>query len=108
MSHELPTSERSASTPRPPSGLRLLPWTTPEGKPCYLSTDGHGPVSALADQIEAMQLATGEDVLRHARLMLADPKVPRGEFRFLSARLAEALQDALRVARSREGVGPGS
>ncbi|MET7936679.1 hypothetical protein [Streptomyces sp. NPDC005322] len=47
-------------------------------------------------------------MLRHARLMLADPKVPRGEFRFLSARLAEALQDALRVARSREGVGPGS
>ena len=82
---------------------RVLPWTTPDGKPCYLSTDGHGPVSALADQIEARQLATGEAVLRHARLMPADPKIPPGEFRFLSARLAEALQDTLRVARSRAG-----
>jgi len=87
-----------------PTGLRLLPWSTPDGRPCYLSTDGNGPVSALADEVEAMQLSTGDELLIHARAMLADPQVPLGEFRFLSARLSEALRDAIRVARSREGV----
>ncbi|MET7760898.1 hypothetical protein ABZS71_02240 [Streptomyces sp. NPDC005393] len=55
-----------------------------------------------------MQLTIGEELLRHARAMLADPKIPRGEFRFLSARLTEALHDAIRVARSRETVRGGS
>lgn len=91
-----------------PTGLRLLPWATPDGRPCYLSTDGDGPVAALADEVEAMQLSTGDELLAHARAMLADPKVPLGEFRFLSSRLAEALYDAIRVARSRECVQPGS
>ncbi|MEU1802225.1 hypothetical protein [Streptomyces sp. NPDC019937] len=98
MSHEVTS----------PTDLRLLPWTTDDGRPCYLSTDGDGPVSALADEVEAMQLSTGDELLAHARAMLADPKVPLGEFRFLSARLSEALCDAIRVARSREGARPGS
>ncbi|MFF2507825.1 hypothetical protein ACFVTY_31345 [Streptomyces sp. NPDC058067] len=78
--------------------MRLLPWKTPEGKPCYLSTDGDGPLARLADEAEAMQLDLGEELLGHARKMLADPDVPPEEFRFLGARLAEALDDALRVA----------
>ncbi|MEU9110413.1 hypothetical protein AB0D04_01130 [Streptomyces sp. NPDC048483] len=33
--------------------LRLLPWTTPEGEPCYLSTDDpDSRLSVLADDIE--------------------------------------------------------
>lgn len=91
-----------------PTGLRLLPWSTPDGRPCYLSTDGDGPVAALADEVEDTQLSTGDELLTHARAMLADPKIPLGEFRFLSARLAEALHDAIRVARSRECLRPGS
>ena len=98
MSHEVTS----------PTGRRLLPWTTPDGRPCYLSTDGNGRVSALADEVEDMQLSTGDELLTHARAMLADPKIPLGEFRFLSARLAEALHDAIRVARSRECARPGS
>ncbi|SCK52873.1 hypothetical protein YWIDRAFT_02931 [Streptomyces sp. SceaMP-e96] len=57
-------------------------------------------MSDLADSIEEMQLGIGEELLRYARAMHADPKVPDREFRFLSRRLAEALGDALRVARN--------
>ncbi|MGG7571334.1 hypothetical protein [Streptomyces sirii] len=57
-------------------------------------------MSDLADSIEEMQLSIGEELLCHARAMHADPKVPDREFRFLSRRLSEALDDALRVARS--------
>ncbi|MCX4636049.1 hypothetical protein QT196_28065 [Streptomyces sp. P9-2B-2] len=81
--------------------MRLLPWSTPDDRPCFLITDGEGgPVSDLADSIEQMQLGIGEELLRYARAMHADPKVPDREFRFLSRRLAEALGDALRVARN--------
>src|SRR5690606_1671678 len=53
------------------AGPRLLPWTTPDGRPCYLSTDGRGYLSTLADSIEAVQLGMGEELLEHAREALA-------------------------------------
>jgi hypothetical protein len=35
-----------------PENPRLLPWTTPEGKPCYLSTDSDDSLlSRLADDV---------------------------------------------------------
>ncbi|WP_432095385.1 hypothetical protein [Streptomyces sp. bgisy100] len=89
------------SAPSLAGGLRLLPWPTPDGRPCYLSSDGNGRVAELADHVEEMQLRTGEEILGHARRMLADHTVPTREFRFLSARLAEALHDALRISESR-------
>ena len=84
---------------RPPEP-RLLPWTGPEGKPCYLITDDDGgPVSRLADTTECTQLGMGAELLGHARALL--PDTPHGELRFLAERLTEALADALRVAESR-------
>ncbi|MDX3523858.1 hypothetical protein [Streptomyces scabiei] len=81
---------------------RLLPWPSPEGKPCYLVTDRHGgPLSRLADELEATQLATGTDVLNLARTVLEDPASPYTEVRYAGIRLAECLTDALRVAESR-------
>jgi hypothetical protein len=59
---------------------RLLPWPSPEGKPCYLVTDhAGGYLSRLADDLEAAQLATGTDVLGLARAVLDDPapRTPR-------------------------------
>ncbi|MEU6114763.1 hypothetical protein ABZ840_09555 [Streptomyces sp. NPDC047117] len=85
----------------PAVGLRLLPWTTVDGRPCYLSTDGSGPVSALADSVEEIQLGMGEELLCHARAMLADPKATEIEFRYLARCLVAALGDALRVADCR-------
>ncbi|MDK1347523.1 hypothetical protein QNO09_30330 [Streptomyces sp. 378] len=85
-------------TPSP----RLLPWLSPEGNPCYLVTDDNGSrLSRLADDLEAVQLATGTDVLGLARKVLADPASPYTEVRFAGLRLAECLTDALRVAESR-------
>jgi hypothetical protein len=87
-----------------PSGNtpRLLPWTTDDGKRCLLSANGEGGLlSRLADDFEAVQLATSEDVLKVARKVLADPASPNAEVRYSAIRLAECLTDALRIAESR-------
>ncbi|WP_330305572.1 MULTISPECIES: hypothetical protein [unclassified Streptomyces] len=88
-----------------PGELRLLPWTTPEGKPCYLSTDGgrDSRLSLLADDIEAAQLDSGGQVLAGARSVLADPKAGERAVRFALTRATESLEDVLRVAVSRGG-----
>ncbi|MFC9601977.1 hypothetical protein ACFTTN_00730 [Streptomyces niveus] len=84
------------------NALRLLPWTTPEGKPCFLSANADaGVLSQLADSVEAAQTSTGTEVLGGARAVLADPKVGDRELRFALARVTEALGDVLRVAESR-------
>ncbi|MEU1317876.1 hypothetical protein [Streptomyces tibetensis] len=94
---ERPTG-RTHVTPPP----RLLPWLSAEGNPCYLVTDDNGGyLSRLADELEAVQLATGTDVLGLAREVLDDPAAPYREVRFAGIRLAECLSDALRVAESR-------
>ncbi|MEU4202923.1 hypothetical protein AB0B79_02095 [Streptomyces sp. NPDC039022] len=84
------------------SGLRLLPWSGPNGRRCYVATDGTpGFVSRLADSMEEAQLNIGEELLDHAGRLLDDPKASSGELHFLARRLREARVDALRVADSR-------
>ncbi|MFJ1926535.1 MULTISPECIES: hypothetical protein [unclassified Streptomyces] len=98
-------AERATQEPGGPTaqGPRLLPWTTEGGNPCYLSTDGQGYLANLADNIEAMQLGMGEDLLGYARDATApDAKtLSATEYRWLARRLTEALSDALRIADSR-------
>ncbi|SHI26400.1 hypothetical protein [Streptomyces sp. 3214.6] len=88
--------------PAPATRLRLLPWETDTGKPCFLSADSTGgPLSRLADEIEADQLRDGANVLAGARAVLDDRKA--GEFalrRALSA-TTQVLGDVLRIADSR-------
>ncbi|MFI6400968.1 hypothetical protein [Streptomyces sp. NPDC050548] len=82
--------------------LRLLPWPSPEGKPCYLSTDSEGGyLSRLADEMEAVQLGLAADVLSGAGKVLDDPMSPYTEVRYVAIRLAECLTDVVRVAESR-------
>jgi hypothetical protein len=82
--------------------LRLLPWSSPEGKPCFLDPgDGGGTVSRLADEAEARQLAEGMHVLRGAREVLGDPLSANAEVRYSAFRLTECLADVLRIAESR-------
>ncbi|MFJ8048933.1 hypothetical protein [Streptomyces luteogriseus] len=94
--------ERSTGPTHVTPPPRLLPWSSPDGNPCYLVTDDNGSyLSRLADELEAVQLATGADVLGLARKVLDDPASPHREIRFAGIRLAECLSDALRVAESR-------
>jgi hypothetical protein len=82
--------------------LRLLPWTTPDGRPCYLKPDGdRGVISRLADDIEEAQIRSGQGVLGGARAVLADRAAGERALRFALTRTAESLEDILRVAVSR-------
>ncbi|MEU2342194.1 hypothetical protein ABZ745_10265 [Streptomyces sp. NPDC013082] len=82
--------------------LRLLPWSGPEGKPCYLSTDDQGGyMSRLADNIEAAQLRTAALLLEMASGSLDDEDAEPIELRRLGHDLTGALKDVLRVAVSR-------
>ncbi|WP_328688607.1 hypothetical protein OG879_18140 [Streptomyces caniferus] len=84
------------------SELRLLPWSGPEGNPCYLSTEGSGGyLSRLADTTEAVQLEVSGELLEHALEVLCDGEAPSNEVRILAMDLAEALRDVRRVAISR-------
>ncbi|MFG1671789.1 hypothetical protein [Streptomyces sp. Y7] len=82
---------------------RLLPWANPDGNPCYLVADvaGAGPLSRVADNVEAVQLGMAGDLLDHAADLLADVKATAPQLRFLAARLTESLHDVHRIARSR-------
>ncbi|MEV0690251.1 hypothetical protein [Streptomyces sp. NPDC050388] len=82
--------------------LRLLPWTGPDGKPCFLSTDdSDGYLSRLADNLESVQLGMATTLLDQALDMLADTDKQPDDLRLLAKDLTGALRDTLRVATSR-------
>ncbi|MGN5635644.1 hypothetical protein [Streptomyces sp. AC154] len=84
--------------------MRLLPWTNENGGPCWLSpASPGGPVSRMADELEADLIASAEYVLDEAREVLAETVVGEQELRFAGVRLAESLGDTLRIAASRGG-----
>ncbi|WP_031124593.1 hypothetical protein [Streptomyces sp. NRRL S-623] len=85
-----------------PNELRLLPWSGPGDKPCYLSTDDpDGYMSRLADGIEAVQLGTASELLEEASEALDNPGTSLDEMRCLVRELTGALRDIFRVATSR-------
>ncbi|MGW5620370.1 hypothetical protein ACWEWP_05950 [Streptomyces olivaceus] len=82
--------------------LRLLPWTGPDGKPCYLSTDNSGGyMSRLADNIEAVQLGMASELVEHVSAVLGDQDTVPEELRRMLTEMTGALRDVLRVATSR-------
>ncbi|MEU1866798.1 hypothetical protein [Streptomyces gardneri] len=84
------------------SELRLLPWSGPDGKPCYLSTDDDSShLSRLANATEAIQLGLADDLMTHALEVLDDEQAGAEDLRNLSTDLIGALRDTLRVATSR-------
>ncbi|MEU9799694.1 hypothetical protein [Streptomyces sp. NPDC051000] len=86
----------------PHDELRLLPWSGPDGKPCFLSADDNtGYLARLADNTEAMQLGLGSELLDDALAVLSDAHADADEIRLLAADLTGALRDAVRVATSR-------
>ena len=86
----------------PHNELRLLPWSGPDGRPCFLSTDDtNGHLSRLADNTEAVQLGLAAELLDYAMEVLGDEELDAEELRLLTTKLNGALRDALRVATSR-------
>ncbi|UJV43424.1 MULTISPECIES: hypothetical protein [Streptomyces] len=86
----------------PQNELRLLPWSGPEGKPCYLSTDDRdGYMSRLADNIESEQLGMAAELLKQAAEILGDEPTDAENLQLLAKELTGALRDVLRVATSR-------
>ncbi|WP_239471835.1 hypothetical protein [Streptomyces sp. NEAU-S7GS2] len=83
------------------SKARLLPWSSPEGKPCFVLGDGSGYVSRLADEIEAAQLGLAAERIAEARRVLEGRRWTPGELHLLAVELTEALIEVLRVAESR-------
>ncbi|MFH8724469.1 hypothetical protein [Streptomyces termitum] len=82
--------------------LRLLPWSGPDGKPCFLSTDDDSSrLSRLADTLETTYLDQAAEVLDHAIKLLSLPESDPVDLRAASADLTEALGQVLRVAESR-------
>ncbi|MFE5028085.1 hypothetical protein ACFRAO_33440 [Streptomyces sp. NPDC056656] len=85
-----------------PNELRLLPWSDPEGRARYLSTDdANGYLSRLADNTEAIQLRMAAELLEQASDLLAAEKFASGDLRAVARDLAGALRTTLRVAASR-------
>ncbi|MET8058642.1 hypothetical protein [Streptomyces microflavus] len=85
-----------------PNELRLLPWSGPGDKPCYLSTDDpDGYMSRLADNIEAVQLGTASELMEEAAEALDNQDTSLDEMRCLVKELTGALRDVYRVATSR-------
>ncbi|MET8221338.1 hypothetical protein [Streptomyces hirsutus] len=80
--------------------LRLLPWTGPDGKPCFLSTSD-SYLSRLADNTESVQLGMATELLDRALDMLAIADTEPDDLRLLAKDLTGALRDTLRVATSR-------
>ncbi|MGA5503271.1 hypothetical protein [Streptomyces umbrinus] len=65
-------------------------------------------LSRLADDLEAAQLDSGEQVLTGARSVLADTEAGERAVRFAPTRAVECLGDVLRVAVSRGARTPGN
>ncbi|MFC8415767.1 hypothetical protein [Streptomyces coelicoflavus] len=86
----------------PQNELRLLPWSGPDGKPCYLSTDDRGGyMSRLADNIEAVQLGKAAELVELVSAVLDDRDTGSEDLRRMLTELTGALRDVLRVATSR-------
>ncbi|MEV7382016.1 hypothetical protein [Streptomyces lydicus] len=80
---------------------RLLPWLSPEGKPCFLVGDGTGYVARLADAMEEGQVAAAGDLIEEALRLLGGLSWTPGELHLLAVELTTSLTHVRRVAESR-------
>ncbi|MCE4943078.1 MULTISPECIES: hypothetical protein [Streptomyces] len=86
----------------PMGTARLLPWTSWDGKPCYLlGGTGTGYVSRLADRVEAEQMASAADLIEDAAGILAARSWTPGEIHLLAVELNTQLTKVHRVSESR-------
>ncbi|MFE6688162.1 hypothetical protein ACFVFQ_17000 [Streptomyces sp. NPDC057743] len=80
---------------------RLLPWSSLDGKPCYLVSEGGGFLSRMADEMEEAQLVLADGLIEDARRVFAARNWTAGELHLLAVELTESLVEVRRVAKSR-------
>ncbi|MDJ1137309.1 hypothetical protein [Streptomyces iconiensis] len=85
--------------------LRLLPWSTESGNPCYLSGAGDSTLALYADELEDAQLADGDRALRRIVEVL---DAGGGATVEVVKEAVTALSNVLRVADSRGARLPGA
>lgn len=89
-------------TAAPCPGLRLLPWVTETGKPCFLSSgDGESVLAPLADATEEEQLCDADAARKDVQEVLSDSTAGVPALRRALEASNRALANALRVADSR-------
>ncbi|WP_405804809.1 hypothetical protein [Streptomyces sp. NBC_01187] len=81
--------------------LRLLPWVTDAGNPCYLSGEADSVLAVYADELEDAQLADGARALRRIVELLDNVAAADDETAQTVKEAAAALSNVLRVADSR-------
>ncbi|RCG28127.1 hypothetical protein DTL70_03245 [Streptomyces diacarni] len=84
-----------------PTEMRLLPWVSDVGKPCYLVGEADGVIAGFADEVEARQLARARAALEEARDTLDEPAAGALALRLALEAAGQALTEVLRVAESR-------
>ncbi|MGD3106457.1 hypothetical protein [Streptomyces sp. YGL11-2] len=92
--------------PQPPgSELRLLPWQTWDGRPCYLhpADNGQGYLSRKADRMEAQQMRNASRAYIDAETTLRNESAGPLLLRLTLIRTTAALNNVLRIADSRAG-----
>ncbi|MEU7318029.1 hypothetical protein [Streptomyces sp. NPDC007083] len=94
-------------TPMPAPELRLLPWTTDSGKPCYLNGNADSTMAMYADAVEENQLEHGHDALKRAVQVIDTAEGEDTEQTKALKVSAVALSNCLRVADSRGARLPG-
>ncbi|MER0480446.1 ATP-binding protein [Streptomyces sp. Edi2] len=78
------------------ASLRRLPWAGEGGRPCYLSTDGTGPVSRLVNRLEVMRPGAAGGPLDQTQDVFAGfGRDPEPELGSPDSRLTDALWRAL-------------
>ncbi|MEW1659792.1 hypothetical protein [Streptomyces sp. NPDC093707] len=80
---------------------RLLPWSSPDGKPCFVLGDGTGYISRMADDVEEAQLTLADGLIADSRRLLRARNWTSGELHLLTAELTESLTEIRRIAKSR-------
>lgn len=90
---------------QPSSALRLLPWSTWDGRPCYLapSGDGHGYLTRKADRMESQQMRNAAIAYTDAETTLHNEAAGPLLLRLTLLRTTAALANTLRIADSRLG-----
>ncbi|WP_235093912.1 hypothetical protein [Streptomyces sp. A1-5] len=102
----IPTMPYDPDNPQQPgSELRLLPWETWDGRPCYLaaSGDGNGYLSRRADRMEEQQMHNAAVAYTDAETTLRNAAAGPLLLRLMLKRTTTALGNTLRIADSRLG-----